>query len=128
MARAPIIIRDDSTRQTLLVMVGALDLSKPWVVTVEPYKRNRSLEQNALYHKWVGIVASDTGDSHNAIHEWAKKEWLAPRQIEIHGKVIEYMPSTTQLKTLGMSEYMNKFFAWAQTMGIILPSPEDQGR
>ncbi len=96
MARAPIIVRDDSTRQIVLGLVGALDMTKPWSITIEPYKRNRSLEQNALYHKWVGIVANDTGDSHNAVHEWAKKEWLAPRQVEMNGKVIEYMPSTTK--------------------------------
>lgn len=125
----PLILRDEVMRARVLRLVMSLDLKKPWRVTVEPYRRSRSLEQNNLYHKWVGIIAAETGNSHDAVHEWCKHEFLAAAFVDMGGKVREIRRSTTTLKVDEMSAYMNAVYAWATSdLGLLLPIPEDLGR
>ena len=129
MARVPFIVADERGRQRAIAVLGTLSLDKPWSVLIEPYKRSRTLNQNALYHKWVGIIADDTGNSHDAVHEALKQEFLPPRTVEMGGKVRQYRPSTTALTSDEMAAYMNHVYAWAGSeLGIILPVPEDAGR
>ena len=124
-----VIIRDETLRGRVLDLISKLDLSKAWTVTVEPHRARRSLNQNALYHKWCSIIALDTGNSHDTVHDFLKGEFLAPRTVEIGGRSREVRPSTTTLKIDEMSAFMNQVQAWAgSTLGIILPVPDDLGR
>ena len=125
----PYIVRDEYMRSRVADLIASLDLSKSWLIRVEPHRARRSLNQNALYHKWVGIIAFDTGNSHDAVHEFLKGEFLPPRTVEIGGRSREVRPSTTTLKIDEMSAFMNQVQAWAgSTLGIILPVPDDLGR
>lgn len=125
----PYIVRDDYMRSRVADLISKLDLSKAWQITVEPHRARRSLNQNNLYWKWVGIIAADTGNSHDDVHEALKHEFLPPRFMEMGGKTREVRPSTTTLKIEEMSAFMNHVQAWAgTTLGIILPVPDDLGR
>ena len=125
----PIIVRDERSRSIAIELIGKLNLSKAWEVVIRPRKSKRSLDQNALYHKWVSIVADETGNTHDAIHEWAKAQFLPPRLATVGGVVKEYRPSTTKLTVAEMSDYMTRFSAWAATdLGLALPHPDDLGR
>ena len=125
----PYIVRDEQMRSRVADLILKLDLSKPWQITVEPHRARRSLNQHNLYHLWVGIIAAQTGNSHDAIHECLKAEFLPPRFMTWNGKVREYRPSTTTLKIDEMSAFMNQVQAWAgSTLGIILPVPDDLGK
>lgn len=120
-------IGSEETRQKVLAFIAALSLEKtPWTVTVAPYRRNRSLEQNALYWKWLGIVATETGHTADEIHEFCKAKFLPPVFVDIGGEVQEIRRTTTKLKVDDMSVYMNQVEAWAGgELGIALPHPED---
>jgi hypothetical protein len=126
---APFIIRDEAGRKRAMDFLAKLNLAKPWQMTIAPPRKKRSLDQNSLYHKWCSIVAAETGNSHNAVHEWAKDEFLPPVFIEIGGRRKEIRRSTTELNTAEMSAYMDRFNAWAESdLGIMLPHPDDLGR
>ena|SRR3990167_4325161 len=128
MSREPIILRDDVVRGYVLDLIGKLNLEKPWAVTVEPYKKKRSLNQLGLYWKWVGIVANETGNDADDLHEFFKSKFLIPRPVEIGGEVIN-VRSTTKLDTAAMKEFMDRVYAFAGSeLGIMLPVPEDMGR
>lgn len=129
MAREPFIVRDEAGRQRVLDLIAQLDLSKQgWKITVAPNARKRSLDQNALYHKWCGIIAAETGHSHDEIHEWCKGQFLEPRIVEFRGEVME-IRTTTNLTTAQMSDFMNRVYAWATSeLGLLLPIPEELGR
>ena len=121
-----LIIRDEALRKRALDLIAGLNLDKPWQITVEPFRKKRTLEQSALYHKWVGIVADHTGHSHDEIHEWTKAQFLAPKVVEVNGRQVEYR-STTKLHTKEMSDMMTAFYAWATSeLGLFLPVPEQQ--
>ena len=124
-----IIIREDGAgRDAAIKRIQGLAGGRPWRVSIKPYKSNRTLEQNRLYHMWVGIVADETGNKPEDVHEWAKDQLLPKRVVEINDKVLEVRSSTTELNTKEMSEYMERFRAEvAIAMGIDLPSPELMG-
>ena len=121
----PITITNEATRQVAIKRIADLSLDdKAWDVSVEKHVASRTLAQNRLYHRWLGIIASDTGNSHEAIHEHCRKEFLPPLFAEIAGKTYGYRRSTTALNVPEMLDYMSKVEVWAwQDLGIILPPP-----
>ncbi len=132
MTRPPIIIRDEGMRARLIQHIAALNLDKPWAITVGLYKKRRTLSQNALMWKWVETVVMHiheaTGQDKEDVHEWLKTQFLPAKVIEIDGRVV-FRYSTKGLTTGEMSNYMDKIYAWATSeMGLLLPVPEDLGR
>jgi len=122
-----LIVRDEDIRQRALDFIAGLDLDKPWELTVKPYVKKRSLEQNNLYHQWVGAIAGETGHSHDEVHEWLKAEYLAPRMVEINGKTQQWRPTTTKLTTKEMSEFMDQVYVFGTSqLGLMLPVLEDR--
>lgn len=125
MSRILYIIRDEKLRAQVAGLIASLNLERPWSVSIEPYKKKRSLNQNALYHKWVGIIADVTGNSHDDVHDVLKSKFCPVREITIGDKV-EVVRSTTKLNTLEFKDYADKVYAFAQTeLGILLPVPGD---
>ncbi len=122
----PHIIRDETMRAAVCRLIYALDLAKEWSVTVEPHKERRSLSQNSLLWKWNGIIAQETGNDVDVVHDTLKKKFLAPEEITLFGEKSLYR-STARLDTQRMSEYMNQVYAFATSeLGILLPVPEDE--
>ena len=124
--KAPHIIRDEPMRAGVCRMIAGLDLSKPWAVTVEPYKERRSLNQNSLLWKWNGLIAQETGNDVDLVHDTLKKKFLAPEEITLFGEKTLYR-STARLDTRAMSNYLEQVYAFATSeLGILLPVPEDE--
>lgn len=128
-ANPTVIIRDEGMRTRVVQHIAALNVDKPWAITIEPYKERRTLSQNALMWKWVEAVVMHiheaTGQEKEDVHEWLKTQFLPAKVIEIDGRVV-FRYSTKGLTTAGMSKYMDKIYAWATTeMGLLLPVPED---
>ena len=120
------VIRDEVMRAAVCRLIAGLDLSKPWAVTVEPHKERRSLNANALYWKWVGIIAQDTGNDPDHVHDTFKDKFLAPEEIMLFGEKTFYR-STARLDTRAMNVYMDRVYAFATSeLGILLPVPEDE--
>ena len=124
--KIPHIIRDEPMRASVCRLIAGLDLSKPWAVTVEPHKERRSLNANALYWKWIGIIAEETGNDPDTVHEAFKQKFLIPEEISFMGEKVLYR-STARLDTGRMTDYMNQVYATATSeLGILLPVPEDE--
>ena len=123
---SPVIIRDEPMRASVCRLIAGLDLSKPWAVTIEPHKERRSLSQNSMMWKWVGIIAQETGNDPDVVHETLKQKFLVPEEISFMGEKMLYR-STARLDTKAMTEYLDKVYAFShQDLGISLPVPEDE--
>lgn len=121
-----IIIREERQRQELVKFVMGLDISKPWRAEICRYRKKRSLNQNAMYWKWLGIVADETGNDPDELHEFFKGKYLVPTIIQVGDDRMLYR-STTKLDTVEMSAFMDKVYAFVTAeLGILLPIPEDQ--
>ena len=89
-------------------------------LTIKPYKKNRSLEQNALYWKWMMICADELGYTKEGMHQTFMRELLAPIIIDTpSGDVMEY--STRKLNVKEMSSYMEQVSFTAVAYGVKLP-------
>lgn len=124
-------IHDRAGREQVKDFVGLLNHERPWLVTIEPFKKRRTLSQNALYWKWINetveLVADHTGMDNDEIHEFFKKKFLPAKVVEIDGETIDFR-STRKLNTAEMSEYMEKIYAFvSDRLGMRLPLPEGSG-
>ena len=63
------ILRNDTIRNLCVSWLSAIELSEDHLieVVVKPYKKNRSLEQNDMFHAWCGSIADKTGHTKEEI-------------------------------------------------------------
>lgn len=117
-------IRTEDDRAAVLAAVNALDLGKPWSVEVKKHVKKRSLNANALYWRWISIIADETGNDKDDIHEAFKAKYLEPVERLVMGEMVPVL-TTANLNTREMSAYMDKVYAFATNeLEMILPLPE----
>lgn len=121
-------INSETSRARVAGFIGNLSTKKRWRVEVKEARGRRTLNQNALYWKWVGIIASATGNSPKATHDALKDEFCPPSEVKL-GSLTKMTHTTTALEIEAMSEYMNNVQAFAETeLGLLLPIPEEMHR
>ncbi len=124
-----VIIRDEGMRERVVQHIAGLNIEKPWAITIEPYRKRRSLSQNALMWQWLDVVVQHVHESTNQdkedIHEFFKQQFLEPRIIEIGSEIVKRW-SSKNLSTAEMAIYMDQIYAWVTTeLGLLLPIPQD---
>jgi hypothetical protein len=125
------IIYNDETREEIVEEIRALDLEKKWVIEVKPWKRNRSLAQNSLYHLWLNVIYKHTGELEDDLHKDLAYKFLDSKVEERDGKTVVWVRSTTTLNVKEFTEYLNKIEQWAHFLTVddenpfTLPHPED---
>ena len=117
-----IYIRGERQRNHALNTIKALDIATVYEVTIKPYKRNRSLEQNSLMWKWYSIIANDLGYTTEEIHEEFMRKLLTPTIVKTPSGMVEVY-STKKLKVKEMTAYLEGIERTATEMGIALPRP-----
>lgn len=120
------IIKDEIQRQQVIGLIERLDLSKPWSVEVKRKTKSRSLSQNALMHKWFGIIAAETGHGVEEIKEIYRDMFLGKTVVLLGDDEHAIGKSTTKLSTAEMSAFMDQILGHATgELGIMLPLPEE---
>ena len=95
-------------------------------VVIRPKKR--SLDQNALYWKWLEIISNDTGYTKDELHDSFRQHFLGSEfKQSIFGDVYPELKSTTKLKKKEFTEYLNKVQVYAAQQGITLPTKQHYG-
>ena len=94
------------------------------IVEMKPNKETRSVKQNKLYWKWLGVL-TETGNSQGALHQYLAQEYLNPEIEEVQGKPILVIKSTTTLTVKEFADYLERVQEFADEIGCILPRPED---
>lgn len=98
-----------------------------YLIILKPYIESRSIQQNCLYWSWITIVASETWNSKEAIHELMKMKFLSKRKrVKISGKTkyVNIMGSTKKLSVKRFTEYLDNVFLFFSENGIVLPTME----
>ena len=118
-------IRTDEDRQRVASAVRDLPPGN-WAVEVKRLQNRRTLDQNALYWRWLHIIASETGHDAEEVHEAMKRKFIAPAYGEVFGEFVDRRTTTDQT-TGSMAEYLERVRAFAATdLGIHLPLPEEK--
>ncbi len=115
---------------------------KKVILTIDPIKRTRSLNQNSY---WWGvcypILAEATGHTVPEIHEICKTVFIVPKIIPIDPAFrdtlddiitntpdsVSYERSTAELSVGEGIEYTDMVRRLAQELGTYIPSPEEAG-
>ena len=123
-----ITISDPAIRDRVIEHIRALSMDKVWIIEIKRHTKNRSLSQLGLYWKWIGIIADETGNDKDGLHDIFKAKYLDPDMVML-GNVQHAVYTTTKLPVDVMSAYMSKVQAFAGSeLGILLPIPEEQHR
>lgn len=93
-------------------------------LTIEIATNKRTLSQNNYYWAYLNIIADETGDDANSIHEWAKRKFLSPKFITVQGEEIKIPASTTDLSKPEFSEYLMRI---STKTNVPLPDPDELG-
>ncbi|MGP1257067.1 MAG: hypothetical protein ACTS10_21805 [Kiloniellales bacterium] len=118
-------IRSETDRDIVLNAVWHLPEGQ-WSVEIKRLKSKRTLQQNALYWRWIHIIADETGNDAEDIHEAIKLKFIEPEPVTVFGETVTRR--STANKDIGaMAALMNKVHAWAHTdLDIHLPLPEER--
>jgi hypothetical protein len=138
-------LREERNRDTLLGLIKNLPLcgDKPMQVTVEPYKRPRKLDQNALLWKLLTEISEQLfieGRQYapETLHHYFKVQFL-PEEFNDEECLADYrkwaydpsgervlIGSSTQLTVRGFSGYIEAITAFAANMGVEFHTREEK--
>ena len=124
-------------------IIQGLDFDPLHEITIKPAKKERSISQNALYWKWLTILANEYGDSKEDRHFYYKGKFLvhifmrddesylemitAIKLVKKQGMTAEYeslkkqvikMTSTTDCSVKQFSEFLNEIEKHAVSIGV----------
>lgn len=104
-----IIFRTEDTKHRAVQRIMAIkpDDKRPMAIWIGPYKRIRTLAQNAMYWREVDIVSKATGHSKIALHEYFKRLAFGVEGVEIDGKLVEYTASSAKAERGDFSELID---------------------
>lgn len=109
---------------------------KDYRVSIKEYKASRSLNQNALFHKWCGelsvyLLKKGRADaSPEFCKELLKHTFLGyEAKVMTNAKTgcksqIESLKHTSKLDTGEMKYFMDEVYAWCVGIGLLLTIPE----
>ena len=115
-----IIFRTEGTKERAIQRIKAIkpDQEKPLAIWIGPYKKIRSLEQNALYWKLIGIVADATGHSKDVLHQFFKRNAFGVHIHDVAGNAVEVVPSSAKVSKGDFSELIEHVQAFIAENGI----------
>ena len=118
------ILRDDVIRNNCVLEIVCLNIEIPPLqeVVIRPYRRKRSLQQNALLHKWFDEIAKTTGEYTADDIKTLMKSKFSPRKL-VCGEMIS--TGTSSLNSAQMAEFMAQVSGFAATYGVALTQPND---
>jgi hypothetical protein len=138
-----IIINSIPSKTLAKTIIDNLEIDSPHVVRIRPHVKKRTEAQNRLYFLQIDYLARETGYYNpKELHERLKEEFLFPiysRDDEDFSELVaaakaagpgalralKRSVSTTDAKTIQMSEYMERIKWQAAEYGLTLPVPED---
>jgi hypothetical protein len=89
-------------------------------IIIEEDKPSRSHSQNAYYWTYLSVIAIETGDNADDLHEFFKRKLLPPVFKTIRGEEIKLPASTTDLSKNDFTEYLDRICALTN---VPLPDP-----
>lgn len=120
-------------------ILGAV-ISKPLRVTVELYKKNRSLAQNRLNWLWCGEIRkwlfeagvgfkNARGEtirpySEKEIHDWNKQLFGPSTVVEING-IQAVRRSSKDMNTTDFAQFLGDIDKYWADQGLVLTHPDD---
>ena len=101
-----IIFRHEDAKASAIKRIQAIkpDQDHPLACWIGPYKRIRTLEQNALYWRLVGRISAATGHDRDTLHVFFKRKAFGVRVEQVGKDLVEVTPSSARAARGDFSE------------------------
>ena len=106
----------------LKLVTSSVEEIPPIEVGFRPYRPKRSLQQNALLHKWFDEIAKVTGEYTADDIKTLMKAKFSPHKL-VCGEMIP--TATSSLNSSQMAQFMEQVAALAATYGVALTQPNE---
>lgn len=100
------------------------DYKGEFVAEIDKVKAKRSLDQNAFYWLYLGVIEKETGNTATDLHELFKRKFLPPIPKKILGTEFKIPASTTTLNKSEFTEYLDKICAMTNVPIPVIPKEE----
>jgi len=87
----------------------------------------RSLDQNALMHSLIDIIAKELGNKPEELKLTLKVRWLGTYEKEVDGKTLVLPVETSTRTKAQISDFIDKLYALGANLNIRLPTPSHYG-
>ena len=99
-----------------------IDKDKPVEVIMRLYNKNRSLEQNDMFHAWCGTIADQTGHSKGEIKDIIIEHVFgAEDYVNLKGEKRSRLRSTSDMNVREMSELIERATQLGIELGADVP-------
>ena len=118
------ILRSDNIRNLCVGWLQAIVLQDEHLieVTVKPYKKNRSLEQNDMFHAWCGSIADKTGHSKEEIKNILIETVFGTEEyVNLQGNQRTRIRQTSSMTIVEMSELIERSTQIGIELGADVP-------
>ena len=126
------ILYTEHIQQNAISALLGVPLDGSHEVIIRKAKSKRSVLQNALYWKWLGCLANETGYTPDQWHEYFKAKFIASKteMITMFDKTVPEKPVTTTRESVKeFTEYLNEIELWVMdNMGYSFPQDDDYRR
>lgn len=116
-----------SEKQKLFNVLKGLKQER-YILTIEKHRDRRTIDQNRYYWVCLGIVASETGNDTDDMHDYFKAKYLDKREVifKSTGEVSEITGSTSSLDKVMFFKYVESIRNFSlQELNIYIPTPEE---
>jgi hypothetical protein len=100
---------------------------KPHLIEFKPFRKSRSLKQNAVMWMWFRCIKDETGNDVDTLYEYFCEKYLPWSEKELFGNGVRMVGGTSQLNTKEFDDFLENIRMEMLHMNIILPNPNDQG-
>jgi DNA-directed RNA polymerase specialized sigma24 family protein len=101
---------------------SAIDEEAPFEVILRLYKKNRSLEQNDMFHAWCGTIAEQTGHSKGEIKDILIESVFGTEEYSnLQGETRSRLRATSEMGVKEMSELIERATQIGIELGAEVP-------
>ena len=119
------ILRNNTIRNLCVSWLSAIELgdyNNLIEVVVKPYKKNRSLEQNDMFHAWCGSIAEKTGHTKMEIKDIILEQVFGSEDyLNLQGEVRSRLRQTSGMSVQEMSELIERATQLGIELGADVP-------
>lgn len=118
------VLRGDTIRGLCISWLSSIELDEgnPLEVVVKPHKKNRSLEQNDMFHAWCGTIADKTGHSKQEIKQIMVESTFGTEEfLNLQGRTRTRLKETSGMTVGEMSELLERTIQIGIELGAEVP-------
>jgi hypothetical protein len=108
----------------LRAIAEAMAEDKIFRLTLEPYRKPRTLPQNNTLHMWIHEISEQSGHSPGEVKDVIKDQFYPRKEAFAFGVYRVIPKSTSELDVGEMGDVMTQVHAWAIDFGWELTDPD----